>query len=135
MTGTTSNDSRQLPPLLAHLVEITKQAGETKYAAVLSEFGHLAVNYVTVRDVMPGLAHVNEGATHRIVHGVASRHLGLGHLEWRLEGAIVRAAAQDERDALHAALADVHTVRDTTHILWGLSIGVALCDYAERIRR
>lgn len=135
MPGAKSNDGPQLPPLLAYLVELTKRAGESKYAAVLDEFGQLAVDYVTIHDVMPGLAHVSRGATHTILQDVASRHLGLGQLEWRLEGAIVRAAAPDKRAAIHTAIADVYIVRDTTHILWGLSIGLALSDYAERMRR
>jgi hypothetical protein len=135
MLDAKSNDSPQLPPLLAYFVEITKRAGESKYASVLDELGHLAVDYVALHDVMPSLVHVTRSATHERLRDVASRHLGLGQLEWRLDGAIIRAAAEGRRDAIHAALADVYTVRDTTHILWGLTIGLALCDHRGGVRR
>lgn len=125
-----SDESPSLPPLLAYLVEVTKQSGESKYASVLAEFGELAVDYVSTRDVMPGLAHASRASTHRQLREVARRHLGLGQLEWRLEGAIIRAATDERRDAIEGALADVHIVRDTTHILWGLSIGLALAHRA-----
>jgi hypothetical protein len=40
-----------------------------------------------------------------------------------------------KRAAIHTALADVYIVRDTAHILWGLTIGLALCDHVGGIRR
>jgi hypothetical protein len=135
MTGARSNDSPQLPPLLAYFIEVTKGAGESKYAAVLTEFGQLAADYVANHDILPGLAHISRSATHEQLRDVALRHLGLGQLEWRLDGAIIRAAAGGERTAIHTALADVYIVRDTAHILWGLSIGLALCDHVGGMRR
>jgi hypothetical protein len=68
---------------------------------------------------MPGLAHIGRSATHEQLRDVALRHLGLGQLEWRLDGAIIRATAGGERTAIHTALADVYIVRDTAHIFWG----------------
>jgi hypothetical protein len=135
MVGPRSNDSPQLPPLLAYLVDVTKGAGESKYAAVLTEFGQLAADYVASHDVMPGLAHVSRNTTHEQLRDVASRHLGLDQLEWRLEGAIIRVTGWEKRDAIQTALADVYVVRDTAHILWGLAIGLALCDQVGGLRR
>jgi hypothetical protein len=135
VSGARSNDSPQLPPLVAYLVDVTKRAGESTYASVLTEFGQLAADYVASHDVMPSLAHMDRSVTHEQIRDVALRHLGLGQLEWRLEGAIIRAAAEEKRAAIHTALADVYIVRDTAHILWGLSIGLALCDRVGGIRR
>lgn len=133
MTGADPSDSR-LPPLLAYLVEVTKQAGEGQYAQALAEFGRLAADYVRTRDVMPGLAHVSRNPAQRELRDVALRYLGLGQLEWRLEGAIINGVPEEKRDALERALADLYIARDTAHILWGLSVGLALCDYVARRR-
>lgn len=134
MAAASPNDHSKLPPLLAYLVEVTRQAGERKYAEALTEFGHLAAEYVSTRDVMPGLAHVSQPPTRQQIRDVAQRHLGLGQLEWRLEGVIIGGVHEGRRDALDRAIADLYVARDTAHILWGLSVGLALCDYAARRR-
>jgi hypothetical protein len=133
MPGASPNDSR-LPPLLAYLVEVTKQAGESQCAQALAEFGHLAVDYVRARDVMPGLAHGSRNPAQRELRDIALRYLGLGQLEWRLEGVMIAGVAEEKRDALERALADLYVARDTAHILWGLSVGLALCDHVARRR-
>lgn len=134
MAGARPNDNSKLPPLLAYLVEVTRQAGERKYAEALTEFGHLAAEYVSARDVMPGLAHVGRNPMRHQLREIALRHLGLGQLEWRLEGVMIGGVAEERRDALERALADLYVARDTAHILWGLSVGLALCDHAARRR-
>lgn len=133
MPGARSNDSSKLPPLLAYLVVIARQAGERKYGDALTEFGHLAVEYVsTTRDVVPGLPDVSGNPTRQQLRDVALRYLGLGQLEWRLEGAMIAGVTEEKREALERALADLYVARDTAHILWGLSVGLALCDQVRR---
>jgi hypothetical protein len=135
MPDARSNESPQLPPMLAYLIEVTRRTGENKYAAVLDEFGELAIDYVATCHPSPGVVHVGRNDTLRQVREVARRHLDLGQLEWRLEGAIIGAGPEEKGDALRAALADLYVARDTAHILWGLSVGLALVDHAARMSR
>jgi hypothetical protein len=135
MPTANSNENPQLPPLLAYLLEITRRSGERRYAAVLAEFGEIAIDYVARYHATPSVTHVARNDTLGQVRNVARRHLDLGQLEWRLEGAILAAAPAEKGDAIRAALTDVYIARDTAHILWGLSVGLALFDHAARMSR
>jgi hypothetical protein len=136
MWATNTTEDRPLPPLLAHLIEATRSAGESKHAAAIRELGHLAAAYVPGRDIVTGAVHVDtDSETHRRLREIATRHLGLAQLERRFRNALGRMEPEAQREAVATAIDDVFGVRDTAHVLWGLTIGLTLADHVSRGRR
>jgi hypothetical protein len=131
-----TTDYQPLPSLIAHLVESAKAAGESKYATVLAQFGHLAVAHVQSHEILtlPGAVRLDD-ERHKRLKEIATQHLGLADLERRfqtvLDGSTPRAAGNSVVTTLNEML----VVRDTAHILWGLSLGLALAEHAARVRR
>lgn len=136
MSRKESKDAQPLPPLIAHLVESGKAAGESKYATVLAQFGHLAVAYVPSHDILilPDAVRIDD-ETHKRLKEVAAQHLGLADLERRFETVLDGSTPRAAGNRVVTALNDMLVVRDTAHILWGLSLGLALAEHAARVRR
>ena len=106
--ATNTNEDRPLPPLLAHLIEATKAAGESKHAAAIRELGHLAVAYVPGRDIVTGAVHVTPIARRTDVFARSRRVI----LDWRSSNGDSgtrsdRLNWKAQRDAVEATLDDV----------------------------
>jgi hypothetical protein len=136
MWATSANEDRPLPPLLVHLIDAAKAAGESKHAAAIRELGYLAAAYVPGHDIVLSAVHADaDSETHRRLREIAARHLGLAQLERRFRNALGRMEPEAQREAVETAIDDVFGVRDTAHVLWGLTIGLTLADHVSRGRR
>jgi hypothetical protein len=129
-------DERPLPPLLAHLVESAKAAGESKYASALALFGQQAVAFIPSHEILslPDGLRVDDGM-HKRLRDIAAQHLGLADLERRFQSVLERGTSQASGDRVMTALNDMLVVQNTAHILWGLCLGLALAEYAARGNR
>jgi hypothetical protein len=136
MSRKESKDDQPLPPLIVHLVESAKAAGESRYASALTQFGYQAVAYVPLHEILslPDAFRIDE-ATHNRLQEVAAQHLGLADLERRFQSVLDLNTPQAASNRVVTALNDMLVVRDTAHILWGLSLGLALAEHAARTRR
>lgn len=136
MSGKESNEELPLPPLIAHLIESAKAAGESRYAALLGQFGRQAVAYVPSHQILnlPDAFRIDDN-THKRLKEIAAQHLGLADLERRFQGVLDDNASQPGSDRVITALNDMLAVRDTANVLWGLSLGLALAEHAAGGRR
>jgi hypothetical protein len=136
MSRKESKEEQPLPPLIAHLIEAAKAAGESKYAALLAQFGRQAVAYVPSHEILnlPDAFRIDDN-THKRLKEIAAQHLGLADLERRFQGVLDDNAPQPGSDRVITALNDMLAVRDTANVLWGLSLGLALAEHAAGGRR
>jgi hypothetical protein len=133
MSSKEPKDDRPLPPLLAHLVESAKAAGESRYATALALFGHQAVAFIPSHEILslPDSLDIDD-AMHKRLKDIAAQHLGLADLERRFQSNLERDTSPAGGNRVIAALNDMLVVQNTAHILWGLCLGLALAEHAAR---